>query len=427
MAMLKDDLRMPLERRTLRDRLGLSAITPLRIATCTVLAGNLALFGWLGLNHDPLGGQPVVTIKMLPGDPVITASVQEEGEPEPIETEPVGNRPEKGTVRIFGGGDEPQNLKTTAKTVKIGSRSEITRIEGSDELSAIDQQFEEIPEGVPTEVIHTGSIAKAVRLRPAPVRKLTEKTSFGLLPKISGKLTPAKAYARPVDKKAVKRLRGRIAIVIGGMGISSKATQRAISKLPGPVSLAFAPYGNGLQKWIKKARRRGHEVLLQLPMEPFNYPASSPGHNPLLTSLQPAENLARLKGFMGKFTGYTGVVNYMGARFTSDVGAFGPVLAELKRRGLTYLDDGTSARSRAAEIGRQFGLGVASANTVIDHSPDPVRIRGNLERLEAIALQKGVAIAVGSALPETITELSQWSNTLSEKGLGLVPVSAVYR
>ncbi|MEM7428649.1 MAG: divergent polysaccharide deacetylase family protein [Pseudomonadota bacterium] len=420
--MLKDDLRMPLERRTLRDRLGLSAVTPLRIATCAVLAGNLALFGWLGLNHDPLGGEPVVTIKMLPGDPVLTAAAQSK-----VETEPVEQKPEKGTVRVFGGGDEPRDVPSGVKTIKVGSTSKVTRIEGSGELSALDRQFGDlVPEGPEEQVLHTGSIAKAVRLRRAPLRKLVEKTVYGPLPKVSGSLTPAKAYARPVDKAQAKKLRGRIALVIGGMGISSEATRRAIARLPGPVSLAFAPYGAGMQRWIRKARRGGHEVLLQLPMEPFNYPATSPGPNPLLTSLQPAENLSRLKGFMGKFTGYTGVVNYMGARFTSDVGAFGPVLAELKRRGLTYLDDGTSARSKAREIGRQFGLGVAQAVSVIDHSPDPVRIRSNLERLEAIALQKGVAIAVGSALPGTITEVSQWANTLHEKGLGLIPVSAVY-
>ncbi len=420
--MLKDDLRMPLERRTLRDRLGLSAITPLRIAACTVLAGNLALFGWLGLNHDPLGGQPVVNIEMLPGDPVIIAAAQTE-----VETEPVEEMPEKGTVRIFGDGDEPRKVSSGVKTIKVGSVSEVKRIEGSGELSALDRQFDEFPAGGPEEQIITGSIAKAVRLRPAPLRKLVEKTAYGPLPKISGKLTPAKAYARPVKKQGGKKLLGKIAVVIGGMGISSEATGRAIARLPGPVSLAFAPYGAGLQRWIKKARRKGHEVLLQLPMEPFNYPATSPGPNPLLTSLQPAENLSRLKGFMGKFTGYTGVVNYMGARFTSDVGAIGPVLAELKRRGLTYLDDGSSSRSKAREIGRQFGLGVAEATAVIDFTQDPVRIRANLEKLERIALQKGVAIAVGSALPETITEVSQWANTLGEKRIGLIPVSAVYR
>lgn len=92
----------------------------------------------------------------------------------------------------------------------------------------------------------------------------------------------------------------------------------------------------------------------------------------------------------------------------------------------TKIFDGTSARSKSAEIGRQFSLGVARANAVIDRSPDSVRIRAALERLEKIALQKGVAIAVGTGLPETITEVSQWANTLADKNIVLIPVSAVY-
>ena len=99
---------------------------------------------------------------------------------------------------------------------------------------------------------------------------------------------------------------------------------------------------------------------------------------------------------------------------------------ELKQRGLTYLDDGTSGRSKTGEVGRRLNVRVARAHKVIDRVHDPVRIRANLEKLEAIALKKGIAVAVGSGLPETITEVSQWANTLAEKGIVLVPVSEVY-
>ena len=419
--MIDEDLRTPLQRQHLKSRLGLSALTGLRLATFCVIASAVGLVGWLSLNHDPLGGEPVVTVKMLPGDPVIIAAANTERE----------DPPEKGTVRVYGIGEEPveMNAGVTTTDARTGS-SRMTRIQGSSELTALDRQFAVPPEGVPEEdVILTGAIgrpAKAVRLRRAPIRRLVEKTAFGPLPKVSGKLTPAKAYARPVDAKSLNKAKGKIAIVIGGMGLSSQSTNTAVRALPGPVTLAFAPYGKGLQRWINKARGRGHEILLQLPMEPFNYPATSPGRDPLLTSLQPEENLNRLKRYMGRFTGYTGVTNYMGAKFTSEAGALGPVMVELKRRGLTYLDDGTSGRSKTHELGQRLGLGVARAHRVIDRVPDPVQIRANLEKLEKIALKQGVAVAVGSGLPETITEVRQWANTLSEKGITLIPVSAVY-
>ncbi len=419
--MIEEDLKKPLQRQHLKRRIGFSSVSGLRIATFSVAAFGVGLVGWLSLNSDPLGGQPVVTVKMLPGDPVIVAAANEL---------PV-SAPSEGTMRVYGSDNEPVELdsgitSTKAKTVT----SQMTRIEGSTELTALDRQFEVPPEGAPEEdVIITGAISSAparVRLRRAPIRGLVEKTSFGPLPKVSGTLTPAKAYARPVNRKKLSKLKGKIAIVIGGMGISSQSTRKAVRSLPGPVTLAFAPYGKGLQRWITKARRRGHEVLLQLPMEPFNYPATSPGPNPLLTSLRPDQNLNRLKHYMGRFTGYAGVTNYMGAKFSSDVSALGPVMGELKRRGLTYLDDGTSGRSKSEQVGKLFNLDVARADKVIDRVQDPVTIRANLEKLEKIALKKGIAVAVGTGLPETLTEVSQWANTLSEKGIGLIPVSEIY-
>ncbi len=418
--MIEEDLRTPLQRKHLKTRFRASSISALQICTCAVVALGVGLIGWLSLNNDPLGGEPVVTVQMLPGDPVIVAAA----------SEPMENAPEKGTMRVYGSGDEPVELDSgiRANIKTLGSR--VTRIEGSTELTALDRQFEIPPDGAPEEdVIITGAIggaAQVKRLRRAPIKKLVEKTAYGLLPKVSGTLTPAKAYARPVNRKKLGKLKGKIAIVIGGMGLSSESTRQAVRALPGQVTLAFAPYGQGLQRWIGKARRRGHEVLLQLPMEPFNYPATSPGPDPLLTTLPPQENLRRLRQYMGRFTGYAGVTNYMGAKFTSEAGAFGPVLGELKRRGLTYLDDGTSGRSKSHEIGQRFKLGVARADTVIDRVSDPVVIRANLEKLEAVALKRGYAVAVGTGLPETITEVSQWANTLSEKGIGLIPVSALY-
>ncbi len=80
----------------------------------------------------------------------------------------------------------------------------------------------------------------------------------------------------------------RIAIVIGGVGISASGTADAFAKLPAPVTFAFAPYGADLDKLAEHARAEGHEVLLQVPMEPFDYPDNDPGPQTLLTSLTPS-------------------------------------------------------------------------------------------------------------------------------------------
>ena len=84
------------------------------------------------------------------------------------------------------------------------------------------------------------------------------------------------AYAAPAA-----RGKFRIAIVVSGLGISAKATSAALASLPPGVTLGFAPYAGDVQHWVNQARQFGHEVLLEVPMEPFDFPDSDPGPHTL--------------------------------------------------------------------------------------------------------------------------------------------------
>jgi polysaccharide deacetylase 2 family uncharacterized protein YibQ len=229
-------------------------------------------------------------------------------------------------------------------------------------------------------------------------------------------------YARPVDALAVGT--ARVAIVVGGLGISESGTQTAIAALPGPVTLAFAPYGADLAQWVEQARAGGHELLLQLPLEPFDYPNNDPGPKTLLVDAAAAENLKRLYWLLSRFGAYVGAMNYMGGRFTSEPKAMEAVLAELGKRGLLYLDDGTSVRSRAREasLGR---VPFAAADMVIDAEPDAAAIDNRLMQLEAIARERGQAIGVASAYPVSIDRIAAWAKDAARRGVVLVPVTAV--
>ncbi|MEC9369522.1 MAG: divergent polysaccharide deacetylase family protein, partial [Pseudomonadota bacterium] len=147
----------------------------------------------------------------------------------------------------------------------------------------------------------------------------------------------------------------------------------------------------------------------------------------LLTGLPPEENIKRLQWLMGRFTGYTGITNHMGAKFVAAQQSFLPVLEELHRRGLIYLDDGTAGRSTAGTIARDLGLGFATAQLSIDAEPSPERIDAALDRLAGIAREQGFAIGIGTALPATIDHVAEWATQLKSKGVMLVPVSAVVR
>ena len=216
----------------------------------------------------------------------------------------------------------------------------------------------------------------------------------------------------------------RIAVVITGLGLSRAATSSAI-RLPGGVTLGFSSHAPDLQKWIDLARAAGHEVILELPMEPMNYPEVDPGPNPLLTSLSRAENLERLQWHLDRATGYVGVTPNMGARFVASPDDLRPVLVALKTRGVMFLDAHATSQSAAAQLAPTIGLSRAISNRVLDAHASRTEIDKQLAAIARIARRAGAAVAVGHAFPVTLERLDEWLPTLAENGLALVPISGV--
>ncbi|MGL4404751.1 MAG: divergent polysaccharide deacetylase family protein, partial [Notoacmeibacter sp.] len=226
------------------------------------------------------------------------------------------------------------------------------------------------------------SITQTAMLAHIPLPELIEKSGDKRLPKIGADGTrPFDAYARTWSGTAGPR----IAIVITGLGLSQTGTQTAIKQLPDEVTLAFASEGNSIDRWMQTARRKGHEIILQIPMEPFDYPNVSPGKFTLEVGASPQENRDRLEWALGRTTNYTGVMNYMGAAFTSDPAAVSALAGNLQTRGLMYLDDGTSARSVVQEATLKAGVPFAQADFIIDAERTNGAILAKLNELEQTA------------------------------------------
>jgi polysaccharide deacetylase 2 family uncharacterized protein YibQ len=269
--------------------------------------------------------------------------------------------------------------------------------------------------------------ATAVKLA-AVEPDLVERSKQGMIPKVSAQGDrPSAVYARPVTVPASFKTSSppRLAILVGGLGISQNGTAEAIAKLPASVTLAFAPYGTDLERVVQRARSDGHEVMLQAPMEPFDYPDNDPGPQTLLTTNTPEQNLERLHWQMSRFGGYVGVTNYMGAKFTSTEAALTPMLKEIASRGLIYVDDGSSPRSMVDQLARPIALATSKADIVIDATPTASGIDGALAKLEQMARDKGSAFGVATGMPLTIDRLTEWSRHLEQRGILLVPVSAL--
>jgi polysaccharide deacetylase 2 family uncharacterized protein YibQ len=270
--------------------------------------------------------------------------------------------------------------------------------------------------------ISTNSTTTAAALPRAPLAGFFERTAAGDLPKVGpdGR-TPAEAYARPFAGPAGTP---KISLSVGGLGMTQKHTLAAINELPPEVTLSFVPYANDLQGWINKARAAGHEVLLELPMEAYDYPNVDTGPQTLVTSAKAEENVRRLSILLGKATGYFGVTNYQGAKFATDSAAATPVMKALKDRGLVFLHDGAAARSVLPAVADQTGLDFTIADRIVDAELSADAIDRELLALEALAIQNGKAIGVGFAYPVTIEQFRVWAEGLKAKGYQLAPASA---
>lgn len=385
-----DDLDTPLKARPgTPSRLSRNLLAGLTLAMAAVIGGVIA---WVIAFDDPLGGEPRHLVKIAPPAETQTKARTPNADPERKEEPKGGQR----TVTIIDG--------------NTGTRREIV-INDSKQPAPQRNTATNQPESEPTSAI------------PPADKRLIEPTKHGSIPKIGADGSrPLEVYASPVPVTAAGA-DSMIAIVITGLGVSTSGTHDAIAKLPAAVTLGFVPYGSELTDWVAKARGTGHEVLLQVPMEPLDYPDNDPGPQTLTVNATTAQNIDRLHFFLSRAQGYVGITNLMGARLTANEDGMAAILAETGKRGLLFLDDGTSPRSVSQRAAQKAKAPFLRSDVVIDARTEWAEIDAALVKLETIAVERGVAIASASALPVTIERIARWAKTLDARGIRLVPVS----
>lgn len=258
---------------------------------------------------------------------------------------------------------------------------------------------------------------------PAPDPGLMEASRHGPLPRIGpdGR-SPARLYARAFDRSQPGP---RVALLIGGVGLSIRLAEEAIARLPPEVSLALSPYAPGLDPILTAARARGIETLMSLPFEPQGWPLNDPGDRAMLTGLPMEQNLDRMFWALSRAQGQIGVVGALGPlrgeRFAAQPGALEAVQRILASRGLIYVDP----RPGAPGPGFAWGLAV---DLVLDEPAGAAAIDSRLAALEARARERGSAVGyAGDPSPVLVARVAAWAEGLARRGVVLAPVSAMIR
>ena len=213
-----------------------------------------------------------------------------------------------------------------------------------------------------------------------------------------------------------------IAIVIDDMGVDRKRSQRAAA-LPAPLTLSWLPYAQDVGQQAAAARAAGHEILLHAPMQPQGH--EDPGPGALLTSLSSDEIRRRLDADLDRLPEAVGLNNHEGSLFTRDARAMAPVIDELKRRGLLFLDSRTTGASIAADAARAAAVPYAVRDVFLDNVQTVEAVRAQLAEVEAIARRRGFAVAIGHPHDATIEALEPWLRGLPSRGFVQVPISAI--
>jgi polysaccharide deacetylase 2 family uncharacterized protein YibQ len=397
--MTADDLNAPLGQQLRKRRRSIPITTSQVMAT--VLTLFLGVFVvWAVVGNNPFGGEPIVVVPINLHSGPAAKTAEGQGPPKVVAVNP--DAPVAAQAAPGQTTAPPAATKTiTIIDGKTGERKEV-------ELPAAANDTAAAPDAGPLD------------------QKFLEMSAHGAIPKIAADgVRPADAFAQPAKALPGKPDAPRIAIIVSGLGVSDSATADAIAKLPGAVTLGFMPYGSDVAALAGRARARGHEVLLQVPMEPFDYPDNDPGPQTLLTSLTPQQNIDRLYWLMSRFQGYVGIVGAMGGRFTASEPSFAPILRETAKRGLIFVDDGANPRSLAGRIAGANNLPFAKADVTIDAVPTAGEIDRALGRLEMAARERGIAVGISSGLPVAIDHIAKWAKTLADHGVQLVPITAV--
>lgn len=216
-----------------------------------------------------------------------------------------------------------------------------------------------------------------------------------------------------------------IAVVIDDMGVDRARSLRMID-LEGPLTLSLMTYADGLPDLSARARRAGHEVMAHLPMEPINAD-ENPGRGALRVSMDAATIRATLAADLDSWSGYVGINNHMGSKFTADRARMDVVMAELKSRGLLWLDSKTTPGSAGTSAAQAAGVPFVERDVFIDNEQSVTAVLAQLAAAEKIARSRGSAVAIGHPHDATLEALGQWLPTLAGKGIALAPVTEILR
>lgn len=227
---------------------------------------------------------------------------------------------------------------------------------------------------------------------------------------------------KKTEGPAPRSTKAMLAIVIDDLG-PNKNMARQVIRLKVPVTLSILPQ-QPFSRWIaEEGHRNGHEVIVHMPMEAEG--GMKPGPGGLYTWMTDAEIIEAIAKNIDTVPYAIGVSNHMGSAFTQDERAMNVLLAELKKRGLFFLDSLTTAGSVGTDTARKHGMKASARDIFLDDRDDPEDIKVQWQRVHEVSRNKGHAILLAHPRKNTMEFLRK---ALKENnGTEIVPISVLMK
>ncbi|HVY13132.1 MAG TPA: divergent polysaccharide deacetylase family protein [Alphaproteobacteria bacterium] len=227
----------------------------------------------------------------------------------------------------------------------------------------------------------------------------------------------------PVQPERPAAALPRIAIVIDDVGMDEKLVQEAID-LPPQITLSFFPYAPHVQRDVDAAKEAGHEVFMHVPMQAMG--GEDPGPGALRVGMNDDELRAAIEKNLSSFSGYDGVNNHMGSRFTADEHAMRLFMEAVKKRGVMFLDSRTSVMTKGEMLAVELGVPAIRRHVFLDNEIDEEAITAQFHTMLKMADHQRVVVAIAHPHHISLATLARLLPYLKGK-YELVPISTVIK
>lgn len=253
---------------------------------------------------------------------------------------------------------------------------------------------------------------------PPPVEPSTPKPVPKEPDRIASVAPIPKTIPPPVKPEPSPTI-AQVAIVIDDFGQDLGAAKKFLN-IPLAITYSILPFQAHSQEILQLAASRGHEVILHLPMEPVEYPRINPGRGALLVAMSENKIRQTVETALDAYPNIAGVNNHMGSKFTKQADAMKVVLAELKRRGLYFLDSFTTDQSVGYSLARELNVPTRRRDIFLDHENTETFVRSQIQQLIRRAKLQGSAVAIGHPYDTTHKVLLEAAPKFEKEGIAVV-------